>query len=130
MSHATHPKPELSPHVRSYRPVVLAALLALIAMIAVLVVLAIADDQSTSSVFERPEQAVRADGGPEETAVAARIGAALRGGSAMRVTAGSQPAVARPDESAIAAAIGSPRAAAPTPLRPDESTVAASISGR
>jgi hypothetical protein len=50
--------------------------------------------------------------------------------SAVAAAIGSQPTVIRPDESRIAAAISSAREPAPAPARPDESTVASAIAGR
>lgn len=113
-----HIAPTLSvaAHVRAHRRIALAALLALFATAAVVLVLAAGDSASTDSVGDRPVSAVRADGGLEESAVAATIG--------------SQPSVGRPDESGIAAAIGSSSKASLVPSRPDESAVAAAISGR
>lgn len=50
--------------------------------------------------------------------------------SSVAAAIGSQPTVVRPDESRIAAAIGSAREPASTTARPDESAVASAISGR
>jgi hypothetical protein len=60
--------------------------------------------------------AQRADGGPEESNLAAAVG--------------SRPTAAGPNESKIAAAIGSGPEPSPVPVRPDENGVAAAISGR
>jgi hypothetical protein len=49
--------------------------------------------------------------------------------SSVAAAIGSQPVVIRPDESRIAAVIGSAREPAATPARPDESAVASAISG-
>ena len=116
MSHVVQPRLQVPRQLRKHRLVALAGLLALAATVAVVLVLAIADNRSTSSVADLPQQVTRTDGGPEESAVAAAIG--------------SQPTVSRPDESRIAAAIGSAREPAPAPARPDESIVASAISGR
>jgi hypothetical protein len=116
MSHVAQPKIQATGQLRKHRLVALAALLALVATIGVVLVLAIADNRSTSSVADLPQQITRTDGGPEESSVAAAIG--------------SQPTVTRPDETRIAAAIGPAREPAPAPVRPDETTVASTISGR
>jgi hypothetical protein len=103
MSHVAQPKLQTTGQLRKHRLVALAALLALVATVGVVLVLAIADHPSTSSVADLPQQVMRADGGPQESSVAAAIG--------------SQPPVIRPDESRIAAAIGSAREPAPAPAR-------------
>jgi hypothetical protein len=117
MSQVTHHKIQFGAQIRAHRMLVLAALLALLATAAVVIALAWGDSQSTSSVSDQPASAVRSDGGPEETAVAASVGSR---------------SVVRPDESKVAAAIG--RAPEPTTpaqaSRPDESGVASAISGR
>ena len=148
MSQVTHPTMPLSAQLKSHRLVALAGLLALLGAAAVALVLAIGDGPSTTSVAERPLSTARADGGPEESSVAVAVAsrgpaaspltvARYDGGpeeGAAALTARSAPATsapsaitsaARPDESAVAAAIGSTEA----PARPDESTVAAAISG-
>jgi hypothetical protein len=123
MSQLTHPRTPLGAQVRALRPTALAAVLAGMAVLLVLV-LAIGDKPSTTDSADRSQPAVRVDGGPEETGVAAAIA--------------PKPAVASPDESRIAADLTFPglardaRAAAgePASSRPDESAVAAAISGR
>lgn len=116
MSHLSYPTAPLSERIRAHRLLALAALLALVATAAVVLALAIGQDPSTTSTVDRHQAAVRADGGPEETGVAAAIA--------------EQPTVAGPDESKIAAAIGSGSESALVAPRPDESAVAAAISGR
>jgi hypothetical protein len=111
-----HRSAAVATHVHAHRPVVLAALLALVATAALLLVLALSDDPPTSSVADRSQPALRSDGGPGESAVAAAIG--------------SQAPAVRPDESAVAAAIGSAAEQSPTSDRPDESVTAAVVSGR
>lgn len=124
MSHVTHTgvgtrqRMRLSAQLRAHRLVALVAMLAAVATAAVVLALTLGDDSSPVSSTDQPQPqpAVRADRGPEESAVADAIG--------------SQPPAARPDESAVAAAIGSGGQASPAPARPDESAVAAAISGR
>jgi hypothetical protein len=124
MSQLTHPRTPLGAQIRALRPTALAAVLAGMAVLLVLVlVLAIGDKPSTTDSADRSQPAVRVDGGPEETGVAAAIA--------------PKPAVASPDESRIAADLTFPglardaRAAGePASSRPDESAVAAAISGR
>ena len=120
MSQVTQPKVHFGAQIRAHRMLALAALFALLATAGVVLAIALADNQSTSTVSDQPVSAVRSDGGPEESAVAASVGSR---------------AASRPDESKVAAAItvrgvnpaiGTP-AQAP---RPDESAVATGISGR
>jgi len=111
MSQLTHPTPALPQHVRSHRAAWLGAILVMTAIAAVVLILALGDAGSSQDVVPASSQVgVRADGGPEETGVAAAIG--------------SRP-VSRPDESTVAAAIGSP-----PDSRPDESAVASAITRR
>jgi hypothetical protein len=126
MSQVTSPALSVRNPLRAHWVAALSALLALLATAAVVLVLAIDGGSSGigNSVGERQQPALRADGGPEETAVAAAVG--------------SQPAPsARPDESVVAASIGRAAPASRTAPpgqdfsgRPDESTVAAAVSGR
>ena len=115
MSHVTHPKLQLGGQLRAHRLIALVALVALVATAAVVLMLAIGDSSPTSSTANPPQVAQRADGGPEESGVAAAIGL--------------QPTVAAPDESKIAAALGSGREPASVATGPDESAVATAISG-
>jgi hypothetical protein len=84
MSHVIAP-------IRHHWIVALSALLALLATAAVVLVLAI-DGSSSERVATQPGAALRADGGPEESAVASSVGQA-------------QPGTAYVSESRIAAAI-------------------------
>jgi hypothetical protein len=111
MSQVSNTTIPLSNQLRQHWIVAVSALLALLATAAVVLVLAI-DGGSADTSAQGVQHAARADGGPEESAVAASIGA--------------RP-IQRPDESATAAAVGSGREPAPTVDRPDESRVAASI---
>ena len=109
VTHPAHPKVQFGAQLRAHRRLVLAALLALLATAGVVLALALSENQSTTTVSDQPAPAVRGDGGPEETAVAASVGSRSAG---------------RPDESTVAAAIGAgparsrpsrpPRPAAPT----------------
>jgi hypothetical protein len=116
-----HPAVVLRSHYRQLRALLAIAMIAVVGLTAAVVILATNDDGDTSvgsatqASAPRSTGGTRSDGGPEETAVAAAI--AL------------QPAVAAPDESKIAAAIGRGREPGPTATRPDESAVAAAISG-
>src|SRR5215204_632091 len=91
MSQVTQPAISVHDQIRAHWVVALSALLALLAAGAVALVLAIDSGPSTTSasVAER-QPAVRTDGGPDESAVAASIGSRPSG---------------RPDESTVAAAI-------------------------
>ena len=119
MSQVTQPTLTTRSQLRAHWIVALSALLALLAAAAVMLVLVIDNGTSTTtSGVAKPQAAVRSDGGPSESAVAAAVG--------------SQPS-AGPDESTIAASIGGPRIAPSIggprmlPAGPDESTTAASI---
>jgi len=113
MSQVTQPAISVHDQIRAHWVVALSALLALLAAAAVSLALAIDSGPSTSASIAEQQPAVRPDGGPDESAVAASIG--------------SRPS-ARPDESTVAAAIAG--TTNPGSGRPDESTVAAAISGR
>lgn len=123
VTHPTHPKLQFGAQLRAHRRLVLAALLALLATAGVVLALALSENQSTTTtVSDQPVPAVRGDGGPEETAVAASVGSRSAG---------------RPDESKVAAAISyryvNPSTGYASPAtagRPDESAIAAGISGR
>lgn len=110
MSHVTHPKLPVSGHPRSSRGVVLGALLALavVAAIALVITLSGTSADRPSPVGVQAQPAVRADAGPDESAVAAAIGRATRAPSAASATSrGANTALStqRPDESRVAAAI-------------------------
>ena len=131
MSQLTQPI-SVRQQLRAHWVLALSALLALAATIAVVLVLAIEGGSSeTTTAGQQSQPAVRSDGGPNESAVAASVG--------------SRPSPA-PSESAIAAAVAGsvpsgywesadPRSSyEPTPTEatggPDEAHVAATISGR
>lgn len=113
MSELTPSAASVAHPLRAHRIAVLSAILALLAVAAVVLVLAIDDESASQSVSQSPQPALRADSGPEESAVAASIG--------------SQPS-AGPSESRVAAAVSA--ATAPQQPRPDEAGIAAAISGR
>jgi hypothetical protein len=122
MSHVGHSTLSTRSQLRAQWIVAISALVALVAATAVALVLFVGDSGTTASKsIARPHAAIRSDGGPNESAVAASVG--------------TQPS-AGPDESSIAASIGGPSIAAPIggpkmrPTGPDESTVATSIPGR
>ncbi len=98
-----HPRP------RSTRTTLIAALLALAAVAAIALVIALGNDSSNNdqvAVAEQAQPSLRADSGPEESAVAASIGTF---------------ATAQPDESHIAALVAA-GTTQPTTGGPDEST--------
>jgi hypothetical protein len=149
MSQVTQATMPLTTQVRSPRRTLwLGALLALAAIAAVVLVLVLQGESPKTNAAGtadlKAQPGVRADGGPDESQVAASVGsrpttpdvstrpdesriAAAVGGS-------SSPSYSRPDESRIAAAVGgsSSRSSstAPNSSRPDESRIAAAISGR
>ena len=119
---AQHPAVVLRSHYRQLRALLAIAMIAVVGLTAAVVILATNHDGPTAaslaSRVDAPAQATpaqRADGGPDESSVAAAVG--------------SQPTTVGPEESGIAAAIGSGREPSPVPIRPDESSVAAAISG-
>ena len=93
----TVPTVSSTPRLGTSLNVLLAALLSLLAMGAVTLVLAGSDNSSTESVTSQAASAVRSDGGPDETGVAAAV-------SSRSVT---------PDESRIASAVASAPSASP-----------------
>jgi hypothetical protein len=113
MSHVGHPALSTRSQLRAHWIVALSALVALVAATVVVLVLMIDDGASTASGrTAAPQAAIRSDGGPNESAVAASIA--------------PRPAPI-PSESTIAATVGS----ASTPSSgPDEAATAASIAGR
>jgi hypothetical protein len=104
----------ITTQIRNHWVVTLSALLALLATGAVVLALAIGGGSTKAStpVAQSSHPAVRSDGGPDESAVAARVGS--------RPTAG-------PDESKVAASIASASEPAAAANRPDESKTASSI---
>lgn len=96
MSQVSHPSISGSAQLRPHRTVVLSGLLALVAATAVFLVLAFGDDPPSSSQGSGTAQSqpsARADGGPDESRVAAAVGTR------------AAPIITRPDESRTAAAI-------------------------
>ena len=113
MSQLAHPA--VTTRVRSTRNTLIAALLALAAVAAIALVIAIGNDNSSNdqvAVAEQAQPSLRADSGPEESAVAASVGTF---------------ATAQPDESHIAALVVAAGSTQPTG-GPDEAAVAASVS--
>src|SRR5215217_4223617 len=120
MSHITHPLTSAGSQLRAHWILALSALFALLATTAVVLVLAIDGGTSeTSAAAEQPQAALRSDGGPDESAVAASVGSAVR----ERPTGG-------PDESSVASSLAQAPAQPQAQPRPDEAGIAASISGR
>lgn len=115
MSHVTQQTARVPTHAGPSRLTLGAALLALAAAGAVALAIALSGgsspDATPAAVQAQP--GLRADGGPDETSVAATLG---------------RHGTSGPSESVVAAAIG--RRSAPVARRPDESRVAAVISGR
>jgi hypothetical protein len=112
MSQVTSHTTTLRSQVRDHRIVAMSALLALFATAAIVLVLAIDGGSSdTSPVAQRSQSALRSDGGPEESAVAASLQAPKTAdiGAAARAAADGVPGLTtwngRPDESRTAAAI-------------------------
>lgn len=92
MSQLTPAGVSTTQQLRTHWILALSALLALLATAALVLVLAIDRDSSqTSTAVQQSQPALRADGGPDESAVAASVGS--------RTSAG-------PSESSVAAAIG------------------------
>ena len=102
---------------RSTRTTLIAALLALAAVAAIALVIALGNDSSNNdqvAVAEQAQPSLRADSGPEESAVAASIGTF---------------ATAQPDESHIAALVAAGSTQPTTSGGPDEAATAASVAG-
>jgi hypothetical protein len=117
-----HPAVVLRSRYRQLRALLAVAMIAVVGLTLAVVILALDNDTGTrvgsATQVSAPSSAgaIRSDGGPEESAVAANLG--------------SQPTTASPDESNIAAAIGSGDDGSTTTGGPDESTVAGAISRR
>ena len=97
---------------RSTRTTLIAALLALAAVAAIALVIALGNDTSNNdqvAVADQAQPSLRADSGPEESAVAASLGSST---------------IAGPDESAVAASVAA-GISEPTTAQPDESHIAA-----
>jgi hypothetical protein len=117
-----HPAVVLRSHYMQLRALLVVTMIAVVGLTVAVVILATDDGKtvltvdapaSGSAVAAEGQGAVRSDGGPEESAVAAAV-----------VT----PPSAGPDESRIASSIG--RGTTPPTGGPDESQTAAAISGR
>jgi hypothetical protein len=139
MSHVGHPTLSTRSQLRAHWIVAVSALLALLAAAAITLILVIDNGASTAtSSVSKPQAAVRSDGGPNESAVAASIAPRPSAGpdeSAVAASIAPRPS-ASPDESNIAASIGGPRMLPGGPedsaiaaSGPDESAVAASVTG-
>ena len=92
MSQVTHPRISLPTQLPRRSAALLTGLLALVAAAAVVLALALggASSEDVSSVGAQAQPTLRADGGPEESGVAATLGSLPSGG---------------PDESSTAASI-------------------------
>ena len=133
MSQVTQPRISLPIGMRSGRTVLLGALLALAASAAVVLILTLGNESSDTTAVSAQAPALRSDGGPEETGVAAAVKSRpAPGPDESRIAASigtSSPQVSSgPDESRIAASVGG--SSSPGSSGPDESRTAASISGR
>jgi hypothetical protein len=116
-----HPAVVLRSRYQQLRALLVVAMIAVVGLTAAVVILAIQNDGNTIVRAASPANApsaiaIRSDGGPEESAVAA--------------TLGPKQTVSGADESRIAAAVGSGEFRSTAAPRPDESTVASAISGR
>ncbi len=129
MSQFSHPTIPVRSQIQAHKVAWLAALLALVATATIALVLAIDGGSSTSSVAEQPQPAVRSDGGPNESSVAATVGSRPSTGpseSTVAASVGSRPSTG-PSESTVAAARStSPQKAS---SGPDESATGAALSG-
>jgi hypothetical protein len=132
MSQVTQSTVSIRNQLRAHWIVALSALLALLATAAVVLVVAIDSGPSiTSGSVAEQQPALRADGGPDESAVAASIGSPSSAGPDESRTASSIAGTTLrptggPDESSVAASL--PKTATPSG-GPDESATAASIAG-
>ena len=117
-----HPAVVLRSRYQQLRALLAVAMIAVVGLTAAVVILAIQNDdgntivRAASPANAPSASAIRSDGGPEESAVAA--------------TLGPQQTVSGADESRIAAAVGSGEFRSTAASGPDESTVASAISGR
>jgi hypothetical protein len=117
MSQVTPTTIPLRNQLRSHWIVTVSALLALLATAAVVLVLVLDNESAdTGSVAQSSQPALRSDGGPDESAVAASVGSAQVPESKAYVS-----------ESRIAASLST--VPEPQPAGPDESKIAASIAG-
>jgi len=117
-----HPAVVLRSRYQQLRALLAVAMIAVVGLTAAVVILAIQNDdgntivRAASPANAPSASAIRSDGGPEESAVAA--------------TLGPQQTVSGADESRIAAAVGFSEFRSIAAPGPDESTVASAISGR
>ena len=134
MSQFSHPTQTIRSQVQAHKAAWLAALLTLVATGAVVLIVAISDSPTASDAPLSPQPALRTDGGPDESGVAASVGsrpstgssessvaAAVGGGGVERATGG-------PDESSVAASLS--QQSQPRHAGPDEAATASAISGR
>ena len=98
---------------RARSSLALGAIAALLAAVSLALATGLADDPPATGGAAVQQSVVRADGGPDESAVAAAIG---------------QRSSAGPDETRVAASIA--HDSAQSAARPDEARIAAAISGR
>jgi hypothetical protein len=119
MSQVSHTTIPLTDQIRNHWIVALSALLALLATIAV--VLALAIDGGSTSASVPVAQSSNQAARSDGGPDESRIAAAVGSPSE------SAPLATRPDESKVAASIGSGSESAASATRPDESKVAASI---
>ena len=133
MSQFSHPTHTIRSQVQAHKAAWLAALLTLIAVGAVFLILSLDGDSSSSSTTYQSQPAVRTDGGPDESGVAASVGSRPSTGSsesAVAAAVGSRTArvTGGPDESSVAASIS--KSSQPQQSGPDEAATASAISGR
>lgn len=121
MSQVSHTAIPLTNQIRNHWVVALSALLALLATIAV--VLALAIDGGSTKVSAPVAQSSHEAARTDGGPDESAVAAAI--GSPR----GGAAFASRPDESKVAAALGSATGSAPPASRPDESKVAASIAG-
>jgi len=117
-----HPAVVLRSQYRQLRALLAVAMIAVVGLTAAVVILAIDNDRDASL------GSASAVSAPSPAGTSRSDGGPEE--SAVAATVGSQPAAARPDESNIAAAIGSGDDRSTGIPRPDESAVASAISGR
>lgn len=130
MSQISHPVVSLPTSQRSTRTALLGALLALLAGAAIVLVLTLDGDSSStsSSVIDQSQPAVRSDGGPNESAIAASIGTRPsvgpnEAGTAAAIGASTVRPESGPDESRSAAAVSQSAPASPVHAGSDEGRI-------
>lgn len=138
MSQLTAAGAPVKEQLRGHRIAALSALFALLAVTALVLVVAVDDRSATETTVAHPAQAaLRADSGPEESAVAASIGSPTSAGpseSSVAAAIGGPAAGTHPsgglDESAVAVSVAQGQPSFLEQPRPDEAGIAAAISGR